>query len=78
MDNFSKGNVVIGVTLGVIAIFNIAIIFYFRSNPKIKTGYYKSFGKLLTEIRKPWQNEENNIKRLSTMVKTLQDEDDDS
>ena len=76
MDIFSKGAVVIGVTLGVIAILNIAIIYYFKTNPKFKTGYYKSIGKLLTDLRKPWQNEEDNIKKLSSIMKSIQNDDE--
>ncbi len=76
MDNFSKGSVVIGITLGVIVILNIAIFLYFRTNPKFKTGHYKSLGKLLTDFRKPWHNEEENIKKLSSIVKSLQNDDE--
>ena len=68
----SKGIIVIGITLVVIAAINIAIILYFRTNPKIKTGTYKSIGKLLTDFRKPWQNEEDKIEKLSSMVKSIQ------
>ncbi len=68
--------IIIGIILGIIVVLNIAIILYFRSNPKLKTGHYKNIGKLLTDIKKPWQKEEDNIKKLSSMVKSLQNDDE--
>lgn len=76
MNNLSKGIIVIGITLGVIAGLNIAIVLYFRANPKIKTGHYKRMGKLLTDLRKPWRSEEDEIEKLSSMVKSIQNDDE--
>jgi hypothetical protein len=67
-----KAFVVIGLTLVLVILFNLAIYFSVKRRGKNPTGQIEMFSKVFKRASDPWEEEKERLKELSDIVSGLQ------
>ncbi len=66
--------IVVGLTLFIILLINAAILIKFRRGSGARFNRYKVYGKILTDVRNPWREEDKQLEELSNILKTISEE----
>jgi predicted membrane chloride channel (bestrophin family) len=66
--------IVVGLTLFIILLINAAILIKFRRGSGTRLNRYKVYGKILTDVRNPWREEDKQLEELSNILKTINEE----
>ena len=66
--------IVVGLTLFIIILINAAILITFRRGSGTRFNRYKVYGKILTDVRKSWREEDKQLEELSNILKTINEE----
>ena len=66
--------IVVGLTIIIVLLINAAILKVFRRGSSTRYDRYKKFGKILTDVRNPWREEDKQLEELSNILKTINEE----
>lgn len=71
----STATLLIGIFLGLIILFNFAAIFMARKNQEKTTTKYKNYSTILSNISNPFEKEEKEFEKLSSLVDKIRSDD---
>ena len=66
--------IVVGLILVIVFLINAAILRAFRRGSGTRFNRYKVYGKILTDVRNPWREEDKQLEELSNILKTINEE----